>query len=86
MTPEQEAYHEKCLNEYKSGGTNHSVWVIRNTFGMGSYNLGPVDPPLVGMGNDDDSFYSQYFHNWDEVNTFVNELKKTAFEAWGENK
>ena len=51
---------------------------------MGSQNLGPVEPKVVGFCNDGDPFYVEYFNNWDEVNAFIDHIRETAVEAWGE--
>lgn len=84
MTPEQKAYHDKCVAEYRRGGYKHDSFVLNHTFGMGSPKLGPVTPAIVGMGQDGDPHYSQYFQNWTEVNAFIQDLKNNATEAWGE--
>ena len=84
MTPEQKAYHDKCLAEYRLGGYKHESFVLNHTFGMGSKNLGLVTPAIVGMGQDGDPYYTQYFQNWTEVNEFIQELKNSSTEAWGE--
>ncbi len=84
MTPEQKEYYDTKLKEYRQGGRcSHDAYVIDCVFGMGSPNLGPVDPPVVGLSNDDDSFYAQYFQNWAEVNAFIEQVRETAEKAWG---
>lgn len=39
---------------------------------------------VVILSNDEDSYYCQYFYNWDEIKTFIEEITKVATEAWGE--
>lgn len=83
MTPEQKAYYENQLRQIRNGGVNHTAAMIDSIPGMGSYNLGPVDPPVVAFGNDDDPYYEQYFQNWDEVEAMIAHLRAEATKAWG---
>lgn len=84
-TPEQLAYHHEQLAKYRRGGSFHTSGVIANTFGMGSSNIAPVDPPVVCMGQDDDPHYCQYFNNREEVDAFIAELRAACDEAWGQS-
>ena len=86
MTPEQKEYYEQQLAKIRRGGSQHSAWAQDHIFGMGSYNLGPVDPPVVTFGQDDDPFYTQYLQNWDEVNALIAQLREEAVKAWGEEQ
>ena len=52
--------------------------------GMGSYNLGPINPPVVAFGQDGDPYYTQYLRNWNEVNALINNLREEAIKAWGD--
>ena len=86
MTPDQKEYYDRQLAEIRSGGVEHSAFVVDRVRGMASADLGRVDPPAVGFSNDDDPYYMQYFQNWDEVNALIADLKKAAEEAWGKGK
>jgi hypothetical protein len=87
MTPEQQEYYDKELTIIKRGGNClHDAFVVNCVWGMGSLNLGPVEPAVVGFSNNSDSYYVEYFKNWDEVNAFINQIRKTAIEAWGEQE
>lgn len=81
MTPEQEFYQAKLAEIRRGGNTLHSVFITDYIGGHGS-NLGPVDPPVVGLVGDDE-YYAQYFQNWDELNAFILELQTEATKAWG---
>ena len=83
MTPEQSTYYERELKRFKSKGSKHDAFLIDCVYGMGSSNLGPVDPPVVGFGQDDDPHYTQYLHNWDEVEELIKQLRDVATTAWG---
>ncbi len=50
---------------------------------VGSFNLGPLDPPVVSFGQDSDPYYTQYLQNWDEVEALIAELREEATKAWG---
>lgn len=85
MTPEQSKYYQEQLGLISRGGNaTHSAYVVSNIGGMGSWNLGPVSPPVVGFSNDDDGYYVTYFHNWDEVNELINQIVEMAKQAFGE--
>ena len=87
MTPEQKEYYDKELAIIKRGGNcKHDAFVVDCVWGMGSPNLGQVEPAAVGFSNNSDSYYAEYFNNWDEVNAFIDQIKKTAVEAWGEQE
>lgn len=81
MDKEQQFYQERLAEIRRGGNTSHSVFVTDYIGGYGS-NLGPVDPPVVGLVGDD-HYYAQYFQNWDEVNKFIEELQAEATKAWG---
>ncbi len=83
MTPEQKEYYARKLREIRSPGDMHEAFVINHISGMGSYNLGPVDPPVIGFGQDNDPHYTQYFQNWDEINTLIRQIESEATKAWG---
>ena len=82
MTPEQQEYFNSELNDIRRGGSGNDVWVVDRIAGMGSENLGPVDPPAVAMCGED-PYYVTYFNSWDEVNGFVKHLTDTAVKAFG---
>ena len=84
MTPEQQEYYDEELANIRRGGYNHDASMQDHICGMGSYNLGPINPPVVAFGQDGDPFYTQYLRNWDEVNALINNLKQEAIKAWGE--
>jgi hypothetical protein len=86
MTPEQEKYYVRQLQIIRGGGDQHGAWAQDKIFGLGSSDLGPITPPVVGFGQSGDPYYTQYFQNWGEVNTLINELKAEAVKAWGEEK
>ena len=86
MTPEQKAYCERELEEIAGSGSIHSAYVIAQIGGMGSMHLCDVSPAVVGFGQEDDPYYQQYLHNWDEVNALITDIKKAAEEAWGKDK
>lgn len=84
LTPEQQAHVDQKLHQIRRGGyCSHSVWVADCVFGMGSDNLAPVEPKAVGLANDDDGYYTQYFNSREEVEAFIAELRQAADEAWG---
>ena len=78
-----EQYYKERLAEIRRGGnTSHTVFVTDCIGGHHSPNLGPVDPPVVGIVGEDE-YYVEYFQNWDEVNKFIGELKVKATKEWG---
>lgn len=83
MTPEQKAYYESELAKIRRGGSMHDACMLDHVFGMGSPNLGPIDPPVVVFGQNDDPHYTQYLQNWDEVNALIQNLREEATKAWG---
>jgi hypothetical protein len=83
MTPEQQAYYDNELREICSGGYGHEAYVVKAIHGLGGY-IGPVDPPVVGFGQDGDPFYQQYLRNWSEVEKLIEQLREEATKAWGE--
>jgi hypothetical protein len=54
---------------------------VKAIHGLGGY-IGPVDPPVVGFGQDGDPFYQQYLRNWDEVEKLISQLREEATKAW----
>ncbi len=83
----QERYVQNALYEIEQGGNcKHDVWVYDSISGYGIANLKTIEPPVIGLCNDDDSHYWQAFKNWDEINAFISELKRNATTAWGEDK
>ncbi len=84
MTPEQQSYYNAQLKEIRSGGYGHCAYALQSVSGMGFKSLGPVDPPVVGFGQDGDSYFQQYLQNWAEVNALIADLKAEATKAWGE--
>jgi hypothetical protein len=83
MTPEQKNYYDKELARIRRGGSDiFEPWMQDSIGGMGSHNLGPVDPPVVGISADDPHYY-QCFQNWDEVNKLIKQLEEQAIKAWG---
>ena len=86
MTPEQQKYYDKELAIIKRGGNcKHEAFVVDRICGIGGPNLGPVEPAVVGLWGSDE-YYIEYFNNWDEVNAFIDQIRKTAVEAWGEQE
>ena len=83
MTPEQKEYYDRQLAEIRRGGDSHYASMQDRIWGMGSYNLGPVDPPVVNFGQDNDPYYTQYFQNWSEVDALIKQLEEEAIKAWG---
>lgn len=83
-TPEQQLYYESQLAKIRRGGSFHDACMLNHVFGMGSGNLGPIEPPVVVFGQDDDPHYTQYLQNWDEVNALINNLREEATKAWGQ--
>ena len=77
----EQYYLLQLANIRRGGNTSHSVFVTDYIGGHGA-NLGPVDPPVVGLVGDD-HYYAQYFQNWDELNAFILELQTEATKAWG---
>ena len=84
MTPEQKAYYDKTIAEIRRGGYPHDAFMQDRIWGMGSSNLGPLDPPVVGFGQDGDPYFTQYFQNWDEVEALIAQIREEATKAWGE--
>ncbi len=85
MTPEQKDYYEKQIAEIRRGGSSHTAFMQDHIWGMGSSNLGPLTPPVVNFGQDDDPYYTQYLQNWDEVEALITSLREEATKAWGKN-
>lgn len=83
MTPEQKEYYDRQLKSIRSGGYAHDACVQDCIWGMGSGDLGPINPPVVAFGQDGDPYYTQYLRNWDEVNALINNLREEAIKAWG---
>lgn len=84
MTPEQQAYVEKKLALIERGGNcDHEAFVVDRIWGMGEDNLAKVDPPVVGLCNTNDSYYIQYFKNREEIEKFIEAVRKASDEAWG---
>ena len=86
MTDEQLQYYKEELAGIRRGGDFHSASMQDCIWGMGSPNLGPVDPPVVAFGQDNDPFYTQYFQNWSEVDALIKQLEEEATKAWGPRK
>jgi hypothetical protein len=85
MTPEQKAYYQSEINQIRRGGDcNYTAFMLDKIGGMGSSNLGPVQPPVVGFCNNDDTHYVQYLQNWNEVEALIAQLRQEATKAWGE--
>lgn len=82
MTDEQRKYYEEKLARIRRGGYDHELWVQKSIGGYGNENLGPVDPPVVGMANSSDGFYCQWFQNREQVEEFIAQLRAAADEAW----
>ena len=38
---------------------------------------------IVTLANDDDSYYTQHFSSWGEIEEFISELRREAFKAFG---
>ena len=74
------ADHE--LSQIKSSGCSHTSWAQKEISigGQLMHNIAPV----VRLSNDDDSYYVQTFRTRDELEAFINKLRKDANEAWGE--
>lgn len=86
MTPEQKEYYEKELASIRRGGDQHYASMQDRIWGMGSENLGPVNPPVVAFGQDGDPWYTQYLQNWTEVDALIKQLEEEAVKAWGPRK
>jgi len=84
MTPEQKDYYKQETAKIRRGGAVHTAFMLDHIGGMGSANLGPLTPPVVLFGQDDDPHYSQYLQNWDEVEALIAQLREEATKAWGE--
>lgn len=84
MTPDQKEYYEDEILSIRRGGYSHSAFVQDHIGGMGCYNLGPLDPPVVGFAQDGDPHYTQYLQNWSDVETLIAKLREEATKAWGE--
>jgi len=84
MTPEQKEYYDKETAQIKRGGYSHGAFMQDHIWGMESSNLGPLDPPVVGFGQDGDPYFTQYFQNWDEVEALIAQIREEATKAWGE--
>jgi hypothetical protein len=85
MTPEQKNYYEQQIAKIRRGGSSHTALMQDHIWGMGSFNLGPLTPPVVNFGQDDDPHYTQYLQNWDEVEALITSLREEATKAWGKN-
>ena len=86
MTPDQKDYYEKEIAKIRRGGSSHTALMQDYIGGMGSFNLGPLTPPVVNFGQDDDPHYTQYLQNWDEVEALITSLREEATKAWGKRK
>jgi len=65
------------------GRCSHGTWVQVDIQFRG--NRHPLNKPVVGLANDEDGHYVQYFHNQDELEAFIGELREVGAEAWGRN-
>lgn len=86
MTPEQQKHYDEQLAIIRQGGAIHEAFIVNKIWGMGSSNLGPVEPAAIGFCNENDLYSIQYFNNWDEVNALINHIRETAVKAWGEQE
>ena len=83
MTPEQKAFYEKELASIRRNSIpSDQFFVVDCIGGLGSYNLGPVDPPVIGIACDD-PHYTMYLQSWDDVNAYIRQLTEQAEKAWG---
>lgn len=82
----EEEQTQAAIRAYKgiksSAQTQHDVWTAKEAWACGVHFK---HPPSVGLCNEDDSFYTQYFNSRQEIEAFIDELKKAADEAWGTN-
>ena len=85
LTEQQREYYERELKRIRRGGDQHEASAQDCIWGMGSSNLGPVNPPVVAFGQDGDPHYTQYFQSWDEVEMMIAQLREEATKAWGPN-
>jgi len=85
MYSQQHTYYNQQLAKIRRGGSHHYAEILDSIGGLGSYNLGPVSPPVVMFGQDDDPHYTQYLQNWQEVDALVNNILAAAEKAWGPN-
>jgi hypothetical protein len=86
VTPEQKQYYDRELASIRRGGHSHEAFAITSIGGLGEMTLGPVDPPVVGLCQDGDSYYCQYLRSWDEVDALIKDLEEEATKAWGARK
>lgn len=56
----------------RGGNCSHDVWAVTD-----------VKPPAVGMANDCDDHYVQYFRSRAELDAFISALITAANDAWG---
>ena len=83
----QKQYSETELALIARGGNcKHDAFVVDRIFGMGVDNLTKVDPPVIGLMNNDDCYYVQYFKNREEIEKFIVELRQAADDAWGSHE
>jgi hypothetical protein len=81
----QNDYYNQQLAKIRRGGSHHYAEILDQLGGLGSSNLGPVSPPVVVFGQDDDPHYTQYLQNWQEVNALISNIIAAAEKAWGPN-
>lgn len=63
------------------GGDHHEVFVKTEVWWRGQSKL--VQPAVVGMTNQSDPAYAQYFRDRTELQAFIDKLNEAADEAWG---
>lgn len=78
------AEKEKLIEDWiarkrRGGGCTHGAWVDTETSALG---MTQKHEPFVGMTNDDDPYYVQYFRTREEVDAFIKELEQARDEAW----
>ena len=70
---------EDELRKKRGGGVSHAPWADKC---IETNGVKREHEPFVGLNNDDDGAYVQWFRNRQEVETFVKEMQDAADEAW----
>ena len=78
---QNDAAFSKLIEIQSGGNTKHSVWSNKDAW---SHGVHFEHAPVVGLANDDDPYYCQYFTNREQLDAFIAKLKTAADEAWGE--
>ena len=68
------ARNEEAL---RGGNCKHEAFIYSGYRGI------DLDNPVIGLCNDDDSYYMQFFRSKQELDEFIDTLQKISEQLWG---